>query len=187
MIPAFSVSGVLPPHMGDPRDPTQVSPYPSTTEEFVSRYCLTEERASILSGLLDYRQELHSKGISSGFQLLDGSFSENLEATELRAPRDIDVVTFARRPSFAQSNEEILNFAIQNPNIFQPQEVKKAFKCDAYWIDLNVDPLYIVTSTMYWYGLFSHRRDGLWKGMIRIELGTDDSAARLRLRGATTS
>jgi hypothetical protein len=39
--------------------------------------------------------------------------------------------------------------------------------------------------TRYWIGLFSHRRDGIWKGMLRMELNTaaDDIAAGDFLRG----
>lgn len=184
MLPAFSISGVLPPHMGDPRDPSQVSPYRVTTSELVSRYCITGARIDILSGLLKYRELIHSMGINSGFQLLDGSFTENIEATELRVPKDIDLVTFAHRPMHLNQTTAWLPFIDANPGIFDSEEAKKLYRCDAYYVDLNISPLLIVDQTIYWNGLFSHRRDGLWKGMIRIELGTDDTDARTRLTGS---
>jgi hypothetical protein len=63
--------------------------------EVVLRYGVTAERAAILTGLLDYRAALRNVGIMDGFQWLDGSFVEDVEAIRSRPPSDIDVVTFA--------------------------------------------------------------------------------------------
>jgi len=58
---------------------------------------------------------------------------------------------------------------------------KKRFKCDTYYIDLGLASPYLVQDVSYWFSLFSHRRDGLWKGMLRVPLQADDSAALAKL------
>ena len=75
MIPIFNISNVLPPFIGvDPINPTLCSPYESPISAFVQRFGTTPERIVILKGLLAYRLQLNSIGITSGFQILDGSF-----------------------------------------------------------------------------------------------------------------
>src|ERR1700686_1977956 len=100
LIPTNTISGILPPFTG----PTSAvramcSPYASTIGEFVLRYAVSVERNAILKGLLDYRAALQNIGVSTGFQLLDGSFVEDVENIRLRPPGDIDVVTFAEPAS----------------------------------------------------------------------------------------
>jgi hypothetical protein len=47
------------------------------------------------------------------------------------------------------------------------KSTKANFKCDAYYVDLDVvHTTAIVDQTRYWFGLFSHRRTGVWKGML---------------------
>ena len=187
MIPAFSISGVLPPHAGDPRDPSQVSPYRVSTSDLVQRYGVTTQRIAILEGLLNYRERMRSIGFTSGFQVLDGSFTENIESTELRAPKDIDVVTFAARPQAIADTADWITFIQTNQSLFNSNETKRQFLCDAYFVDLSIDPLLLMDHVFYWNALFSHRRDGLWKGMLRVELGESDVEARTRLTGLAQS
>ena len=48
-----------------------------------------------------------------------------------------------------------------------------------YFVDLDSDPTGVVSQTRYWFGLFSHRRGGLWKGMLELSLAVsaDDTDA----------
>lgn len=181
MIPELNQSGVLPPFMPDqgPSDPAGMSPYRSTIDEFVYRYAQSPERITILKGLLKYRKKLRDMGITEGFQWVDGSFVENVEVNRGRPPNDIDVVTFALRPT--QDHEEWRSLVYGNREFFDPGLCKKAYCCDAYYVDLNIPPMQIVSNTRYWFGLFSHQRESyLWKGMIEIPIQcADDEALRI--------
>lgn len=106
-IPAWNTLGVLPPN--DPLNPTssERSPYSVSLLDVVMRFGTTTERRRVLRGFLDYRATLHGLGLHDGFQWLDGSFTEQVELLERRAPRDIDVVTFMNVPDeFNPSDEE---------------------------------------------------------------------------------
>lgn len=175
MIPAFNVSGVLPPYCGaDPANPSQVSPYEVSMSEFADHFGTSTERIAILKGLLDYRARLLQAGITSGFQLIDGSYVEDCETIRKRAPADVDLVTFAHLPVLPK---ELNAFLVANRTLFDPQQAKAIYKCDAYFVDLGKDARLVVEDTMYWFGLFSHQRvSNLWKGMIRIPLLSDDSS-----------
>lgn len=178
MIPAFNISGVLPPFLGEnPTQRSEMSPYQVSVAEVVRRYATSEDRVKILTGLLDFRAELRAVGFNEGFQWLDGSFVEHVEETRGRAPADVDVVTFAHRPT--ASLDEWKYFVNNHLDLFQPRETKKRYHCDAYFVDLDKKPFLIVDDTRYWFGLFSHQRvTSLWKGMLSVPLQSDDDAAR---------
>jgi hypothetical protein len=183
MIPQFDLSEVLPPFTGgDPTKPANMSPYSAQMTEVVERFCTSADRKAILSGLLRYRTDLMSAGIISGFQWLDGSFVENIEASENRAPGDVDVVTFFDRP--VGDSREWRDWWADNAHLFNPRATKTTYKCDVYGVDLNTAPENIVNQTRYWFGLFSHRRHrGPWKGMIQVALdATDDAKAEALLK-----
>ena len=185
MIPAFNASGVLPPFIGgNPTVQASVSPYEVTATELVGRFATTPERKGILNGLLTYRTQLLAVGIDKGFQWLNGSFVEDIEAIEGRPPGDVDVVTFARRPTVAVSQNAWIAFFRSNLPIFDPGALKATLKCDAYYVDLDMRPDLTVSTTGYWYGLFAHRRTGVWKGMLRLPLISDDIVAQGQLTGA---
>src|SRR5882672_7829456 len=93
-IPPFDLDSVLPPHLGDPTEPDEISPYPCTTLELCQRFSTSPERIEILKGFLHLRAELRRPGMAEGIQWLDGSFFEDIENSEGRSPNDIDVVTF---------------------------------------------------------------------------------------------
>lgn len=93
-IPAFVANDVLPPHSGDPRRREQLSPFPCATMELCQRFATSPDRLGILQGFLRFRELLTQAGILSGFQWIDVSFLENIEAEENRPPNDLDVVTF---------------------------------------------------------------------------------------------
>lgn len=178
-IPNWTASGVLPPV--NPSSPASIdrSPYAVSLTDLVLRFNTSSDRASILTGLLDYREALHAIGLVQGFQWLDGSFLENVEATESRAPRDIDVVTFFQMPA-GQTQASLLS---QSRSLFMPQETKSRYHVDAYFVQLDGGaPEPLVSSATYWYSMWSHQRSGNWKGYLRIDLSpSDDQAARANL------
>ena len=184
MIPAHNHSHVLPPFVGNtPTDRSRVSPYDTTLCAIVGRFSTNPDRVSIIKGLLDFRLSLISAGIVNGYQWLSGSFTENVEILRGRPPADIDVITVAHRPSGIRDNSTWVSFFDKNQDLFDPSVNKQKFMCDAYYIDLGAPAENVVLDVSYWYGLFSHRRDGLWKGMLRISLQADDAEARTTLAG----
>ncbi|MCK1603924.1 hypothetical protein IVB02_21405 [Bradyrhizobium sp. 166] len=181
-IPANTVSGVLPPYTGaTSAERANVSPYQVEISDVVLRYAISTERVEILTGLLEYRKALAALGILSGFQWLDGSFVEDVETIRSRPPGDIDIVTFAHPPT--TDRNAWFHVVVSNPNIFDPDEAKKTYKCDAYFVDLSKDPQLVVSDTAYWFNLFSHQRGAAatWKGMLRVGLTSDDVIAQVFL------
>lgn len=177
MIPSFNVSGVLPPFVGEnPTNPASMSPYETSMTAMVRRFATTVERIDILRGLIGYRDALRTLGIREGFQWIDGSFVEQVEDTRGRPPADIDLVTFAHRPGVTAEQWRAL--VQDHRDLFSLSSVKQQYKCDAYFVDVDKDPLLVVNDTRYWFGLFSHQRaTALWKGMLLIPLQSDDDAA----------
>lgn len=178
-IPPFDSNLVLPPHLGNPAVLSQVSPYQTTIGEVCQRFATSPERIAILQGLLALRKILVAGGMSQGFQLLNGSFSQDIEAFEGRPPNDIDVVTFYWNFTTQQASQlTASNSALYN--------TKQHFKVDHFVVDADFSQLNTIEMSQYWYGLFSHRRDQVWKGMLRIELDTpaDDDQARIILQNA---
>jgi hypothetical protein len=178
MIPAFNVSGVLPPYVGNsPTVEAAMSPYRTTMSALVRRFATSAERIEILLGLIEYRAALRALGFVDGFQWVDGSFVEQVETMRNRPPADVDVVTFARRPALA--DEDWHKLVQANVSLFDLAQVKARYKCDAYFVDLGKSPVTIVNDTRYWFGLFSHQRDtALWKGMLAVPLDSDDTDAQ---------
>jgi hypothetical protein len=119
---------------------------------------------------------LHGSGLIIGFQWLNGSFLENIELLESRHPRDIDVVTFYYTPA-DQTQETLLK---GHPQLFNHDYNKRNYHVDAYFIDLNGGiPEYLIFNSAYWYSIWSHRRNALWKGYLQIDLSqTDDHIAK---------
>lgn len=180
VIPNFDSNLVLPPHLGNPTQPHQLSPYPCTALELCQRFGTTSERRQLLEGFLKFRTLLSAVGFATGFQWLDGSFLEDVETREDRAPQDLDVVTFYMPPD-QKFNQQV---AQSYPDIWNLHEIKAKYHLDHYWVDIAYNPMLTVEQTRYWIGLFSHRRDGIWKGMLRIELNTstEDDTAKNFLR-----
>lgn len=168
-IPPFTHSGVLPPYLSSPVG-HQRSPYRATIEEFVLRFNTSDERRAILRGLLDYRAALRNVlRITEGLQWLDGSFTEDIEASERRSPGDVDVLTIASFPPLSQ-------LSAPQRDLLTSKHTKTLYRCDAYPLDISRGtPLDGVT---YWFSLFSHRRNGDWKGLVAVPLdaGADDLA-----------
>jgi len=189
MIPALSQSGLLPPFLPNagPTQSAAMAPYKATVAEVVSRFANTQERETILRGLLSYRQLLRDAGITSGFQWIDGSYVEDCERRRNRAPGDVDVVTFAERPTSHLDDAAWGAFVRRNQGrLFDRASIKRQYSCDAFYEDLCLPSRVIVSRARYWFGLFSHERATfLWKGLIEIPLQADDQAALALLNGGT--
>jgi hypothetical protein len=182
LFPAFNGSGVIPPFVGEnPGQAGGSSPYKTDLATVANRLAANEERKTILKGLLRYRAALRAVGITAGFQLLDGSFTEDCENTRGRPPADLDLVTFAYLPVVPN---EVLEFVAAHVELFDQAAVKAEYKCDAYFVDLAKDSRLVVEDTCYWYGLFSHQRETyLWKGMLKVALNADDALVSAMLEG----
>jgi hypothetical protein len=178
LIPKYEESGVLPPFIGEsPAYSAAQAPYKVSLNEFVTHFATSEERIAILRGFLGYRTKFKALGMINGFQWIDGSFVENVEKNRGRAPNDIDLVSFAHKP-IGLNRADVLGFMNTNKDIFSPIKAKETYKCDAYFVDLDLPTKAIVSKTKYWFGLFSHQRDtSLWKGMLEIDLIDDENAA----------
>lgn len=173
------MQGIVPPFVGgDPTIQTNMSPYFTSMQAFAQRFGDTPERQTIIEGLLDYRAALMAIGIT-GFQWLSGSFVEQVESIRGRPPGDVDVVSLINRPAAISSDDKWLEFlGTENGNLLiNPEGMKKAYRCDAYAIDLNEPGLDIAVVTSYWYGLFSHQREtSAWKGMVVVEINSEQDA-----------
>jgi hypothetical protein len=126
---------------------------------------------------MTHRARLIANGIV-GFQWLDGSFVENIEAIESRPPGDLDVVTFDARPQILLAPAAWNLFVSENLDVFDAARSKAAFRVDAQYVDFTFGPLDVVRKTSFWYGLFAHKRViGLWKGMVEVPMdGVEDGA-----------
>ena len=93
----------------------------------------------------------------------------------------MDVVTFVANPA----DPGVLHAAIMagNPNLWNRGYVKATYHIDHFWLPLGSLPFRVVDQTRYWYGLFSHRRDRVWKGIVAVDFNNvaGDAAARLEL------
>lgn len=178
-IPDLNAEGVLPPF--DELNPTSFyrSPYSVLLPDLVLRFGSTPPRQEILRGYLRFRSALHDAGLVRGFQWIDGSFLENIEGIENRDPKDIDVITFYYLPD-EQTQESL---ARSSPRLFNSRLTKQDYHVDAYYVQLNeTAPETLVGLSTYWYSLWAHRRSGLWKGFLKIDLSThDDEVASINL------
>lgn len=176
-IPLWSGAGVLPPiRPGASGHSPDRSPYVVDLVEYVDHFATSPERIGILDGLLRFRADLHKAHIVAGFQWLDGSFLEAVELLERRAPRDMDVVTFFELPP-GKDQRTIVG---DHRALFDHDHVKATYAMDAYYAVLG-QPLEVwqVKKVAYWYSMWSHRRDGLWKGFVQVDLDPSaDAEAR---------
>lgn len=168
MIPAWTMAGVLPPiRPGQAGHSTDRSPYCVPLSEVVEQFSSSSNRVAIIEGLLEYRRALHQLGLVSGFQWLDGSFMEDVETQESRSPKDVDVVTYFGLPG---GETQVTLFA-KAGMLFNNRHVKTTYLVDAYPSILgeSVSARH-VRQISYWYSMWSHRRDGTWKGFIQVDL-----------------
>lgn len=175
MIPDWNIAGVLPPiRSNKPGHDADRSPYLVELHQVVDRFGTSPERREILQGLLDYRKRLHALGITQGFQWLDGSFMEQVELLESRPPKDVDVVTFFNLPKGMTQQD----LATAQPDLFRSEQTKKQYKVDAYSCILGETMSgYHVKQIAYWYSMWSHRRDKVWKGFVQVDLAPNENQA----------
>jgi len=137
----------------------------------VQRFASSPQRIGILRGLLAYRRALAQQGITTGFQWLDGSFMENKEAFLDEPPADVDVVTFFLLPAGVENQSA---FAAMNADVFDPARTKAVYQVHAYALVLG-EPMGALDIRLisYWYSMWSHRRDGLWKGFLQVDISPE--------------
>lgn len=185
-LPKLNSSGVLPPYLpgSSPQVKADMAPYGTTSVELVRAFGHTPERAAILRGLINYRTQLRAKGIG-GTQWIAGSLLEDCERQRSRPPADVDIVTFGYRPQTALDDALWRQFVYNNRTaLFDRAAVKSAYACDAFYVDMHLHPEMLVSSSRYWFGLFSHQRvTDAWKGIVSISLSDDDQAALSILDG----
>ena len=148
--------------------------------DLLLRFGNTPTRRDIASAFLDYRAALHGAGLTRGFQWVNGSFVEDSLQNRLREPRDVDVVTFFHMPERYDLDslpDSFLEVATLSSPIAPPS-------IDAYHVVLDAEDLrYLSNRIAYWNSLWSHTRDGQWKGYLEIDLSDEqDAAARDLLR-----
>jgi hypothetical protein len=167
-LPDWNSQGILPPILPDvgATSPRR-SPYQIDLFMLLDRFASSPERKRILEGFLNFRQLLHSLGIARGFQWLDGSFLENIEILEKRPPNDMDVVTFYELPA-GMSQASLCE---KTGDELALHNLKEKHLIDAYFCELG-QPLDArqTKNLTYWYSMWSHRRDGLWKGFVQVDL-----------------
>lgn len=179
-VPDWTEEGILPPvDASNPTSPAR-SPYEVSLVDIVQRFGTSQERIRILDGFLRYRQGLHDAGLTQGFQWLDGSYMEHVEALEGRPPNDIDVVSFIEFPEGMSERNIRDRFSgviglSRNSRIL----VKRSFMVDAFMVPLSpISSSELVELSTYWYSVWSHRRDRAWKGFLRVSLSPDHEARR---------
>jgi hypothetical protein len=89
-------------------------------------------------------------------------------------------VTFYHLPA-GKSQMDIM---MQAPNLFPMtapgrQQLKDTYHVDHYFQDLDATPGVLVKQSAYWYSMWSHRRNHIWKGFVQVDLGSIDDAASL--------
>lgn len=180
MIPQWNQQGGLPPIDDNRPAHPERSPYAVDVEQVVARFATSLERCDVLEGYFRHRAELHRIGLISGFQWLDGSFMENIEMLEGRAPNDMDVVSFVYLDDDAvdQMGADDLRVLVDN------DWIKANFKVDFYVVSLSDDPEILVQGSAYWYSMWSHRRTKQWKGFLKVGLSPAQDQAALALLNA---
>lgn len=176
-IPDWNAQGVIPPIDVNDRVSPERSPYQVALPDMILKYGTSPARKKILDGLLRYRAALHSIGLASGFQWIDGSFLEHVELLDDRPPNDIDIVTFYALPS-GLTDADLL---AKNAAIFDQIQAKATYSVDSYFVGLDDDPISLVRITAYWYSMWSHRRNEAWKGFLEVSLNPRDDAYAMEL------
>jgi hypothetical protein len=75
----------------------------------------------------------------------------------------MDVVTFLNVPAgFAPSSQQMA--------VLDNQAAKQAYRVDSYFVELNLPNDKLVRRSTYWYSMWSHRRNGVWKGYLEVDL-----------------
>ena len=163
-IPEWNRQGLLPPIDLAAPVSQERSPYRVPLPDVVARFATSSERRQILRGWLNFRATLHGMGFVEGFQWLDGSFMEQVEVLEQRAPRDMDIVSFVRAPeAFNPTPEQLAEL--------DHDHVKQTFLVDSYLVEMDqLEQPNLIRKAAYWYSMWSHRRNRAWKGFLEVDL-----------------
>lgn len=176
------IISALPPHLGEPGEKVKnLSPYMCTMVELCTKYGTSPERIKLLQGLLAFRKVLLSEGIT-GFQWVAGSFVEDIELLANRPPDDIDTVTFVDSRLSKQDIHAREHWSVLGNRKY----LKETYGVDHFTLPLSTEPLLLVNAAKYWYGLFTHRHDRTWKGILCVKLTDkdDDAEAEKLISGA---
>lgn len=165
----WNIHGVIPPVSDLDETSLERSPYEINSRDFVEKFSLSNERIDILKKFLYYRRFLYDLGVTSGFQWVNGSFTENIEVIKNRPPNDIDVVSFITEPENPLPEE-----------FFDQNHIKQKYQVDGYFVDLNDSPQELIKWTTYWYSMWSHQRNTkIWKGFLQVPLSPQDDLEAL--------
>lgn len=139
--------------------------------ELVARFRTNDPRKALLRGLIAYRQHILSDGYDQGFQFINGSFVEDVEAIRGRPPGDIDVMSFLVRPQKYvgdQSAWETVGKQFWLTEVRGRAANRARFSLDTFAALLDEANYRNFT---YWHGLFSEqKRTFAPKGYIVINL-----------------
>ena len=153
------------------------APYAVSLLGLVERFGGTNQRLKLLAGLLEWRALLHHAGLMQGFQWINGSFIEDVEQSKDRPPNDIDVVTFFHVPK----GETQASLSKRFPNL-SDRDPLGSQAIHSSVMPLNSSPEMLVNWAVFYSGLFSHTRNGIWKGFFQITLNrTEDLQAQALL------
>ncbi len=190
-LPSFDLRGLLPPFVGADAATPDRSPYWVTMPELVAAFGTTPHRRQLLRNLIAYRALLAQEGYVEGFQFIDGSFVENVEALESRNPGDIDVFSILKLPPKYLTNPaawQATGFPFWTAEVANRNWNKQRFSLDTYAVlfeELQAQPMKLISDIIYWYGLFSHQRTTFaWKGFAGLALDpATDQVALSQLGG----
>lgn len=172
-IPAWNSQCIIPPlnpNVGALNRGTDSnrSPYKTNLIDVVQTFGTSSERCEILNGFIEYGELLqNSLGIETAIHWLNGSFMQNIEVLESRAPRDIDVVTFFKIPD-GETQESLI---LKCPDAFTHGLIKNKYKVDGYllpYLGQEITAAHI-SKISYWYSMWSHQRNGFWKGFLQTD------------------
>ncbi|WP_431303016.1 DUF6932 family protein [Sediminicoccus sp. BL-A-41-H5] len=189
-LPPFDMRGLLPPFIGADAATHDRSPYVSTMSELGASLGTTPERRHLLRNLIAYRALIASDGYTSGFQFIDGSFVENIEALAGRPPGDIDVFSLLDAPTKYLTNSvswQTHGLPFWQHEIANRNHNKARFSLDTYALLFQeLQPMGLIQATIYWYSLFSHQRNTFaWKGFATIPLDPAGDQVALAALGTT--
>lgn len=188
-LPAFDIRGMLPPFTGtDPTVFANRSPYSCTMSELCASFGATGIRKTLLRNLIAYRALIASDGYLNGLQFVDGSFVEDIETTESRDPRDIDVFSILVPPAKYQADPAAwaaTGLPFWASEIVDHAKNKARFSLDCYAMIPDFRNLgTLMQQSFYWYGLFSHKRlTQAWKGFVAVPLDVADDQVALTAIG----
>jgi hypothetical protein len=183
IIPKFNENKVLPPHRGNPKNESDMSPFPATTLQLCERFGHSKARRPFLRGFLEFRGVLEELQMHEGFQWLDGFFMEDFEHQKIKTPEFIQVVTFYKQPPKPFPHPDLTDtFAIlQDPDLL---ERKYNVTHNVVRLDMSAQntPQKLVSRTRFWWGQMSHtEEEEVWKGLVQVPLNTpDDDAAAMQ-------